>query len=274
MRRDAEAGVGAAVGRYRKRVEGQEFLELENVIRKVLDAYRVPVLDDVLSAPGKVFRWARQKIAAGPGDSLDQRIRDRKQSDREWIRGSTESLRLEILAALAKSPGAGLPASVHAALKRAGFDGPAPAAADAWLDEGDREIAAWTDRLRDEIVKGIEDRPLLRKFLKSGRALLQVGSGVLLGVLTGGFGAQDLLIAPAGAWAVHFLLEAFGSAYFNDRRRQFVDLHVSRFERVAKAVVLDEFEKALPRRPEGHDLAKAEEGLAALEQWARSLGED
>ncbi|MCU0722991.1 MAG: 50S ribosome-binding GTPase [Planctomycetes bacterium] len=274
LRRDARAFVEGAREQHRRRLEGQEFLELEEVIRRVLEEFRVPVLDDVLSAPGKAFRWAAQRLSAGSGETAGQRIRERRESDRRWIRERVDALRLEILATLSRSPGPGLPATVHEALKGAGFDRADPAALDALLDQGDRETAAWTERLRQEIVSGIGRRPMLRRFLKSGRALLQVGSGVLLGALTGGFGASDLVLAPAGAWAVHFLLETFGSAYFHGRRKEYVDLHAAVFERVARAAVLDAFERALPKRAEGHDPARVEEGVRAMEEWVKGFPDE
>ncbi|MHC4601044.1 MAG: GTPase, partial [Planctomycetota bacterium] len=195
--RDAAA---ERVEAYRKRVEAEEFLELEEIFRDVLRVFRVPVVDDILGAPRAFFSWARTRLTGSRGrGSLEDRIRSRREADLQWIKEHVESARLGLLTALAEGSVGGVEEVLSRRLREGGYDRLPHAEVERLTREGDAEIAAWMRATRDEIVRSIEKHPYLKKFLKSARVLLQVGAGVLVAVLTGGFGSADLILGPAAA---------------------------------------------------------------------------
>jgi len=265
VRRRLGDEVGKGKEAYRRRTEEQEFYELESVFREVLKVFRVPVLDDVLGAPRVAFAWVRARISgSGGGSSLEAKIQARRNADLQWIKENVETARLGLLRDLAGPEKTDVTEVLGARLKDAGFDEAPHARVESLAREGDAEIEAWVRATQDEIVAAIESHPILKKFLKSARVLLQVGAGVLVAVLTGGFGSADLVLGPAAATFAHYFLEVFGSAYFNDKRRAFNDLQVKKYDRIARATVLEPFEEARPRRPAGHDPRAVKEGLESL----------
>ncbi|MHC4599213.1 MAG: hypothetical protein ACYS47_09430, partial [Planctomycetota bacterium] len=87
-------------------------------------------------------------------------------------------------------------------------------------------------------------------------------------VLTGGFGSADLILGPAAATFAQYFLETFGSTYFNDKRRRFVDLQAAKLDRIVQSVLLGPFEKVLPGDRAGVGIQEIAAGLESLEgQW-------
>ncbi|MHC4780910.1 MAG: GTPase domain-containing protein, partial [Planctomycetota bacterium] len=174
-----EAGEGK-IEAYRKRVEGEEFLELEEIFKEVLAVFRVPVVDDILAAPRNAFQWLRARITGSGGrGTLEERIRSRREADLQWIKEHVEATRLGLLTTLSESGGGGVEEVLATRLREAGFDRLPTAVVERLAAEGDAGIEAWMRATRDEIVGAIETRPFLKKFLKSARVLLQGGAGVL-----------------------------------------------------------------------------------------------
>ncbi|MHC5038759.1 MAG: GTPase domain-containing protein [Planctomycetota bacterium] len=252
---------------YRRRLESQEFLELEAVFHEVLKTFRVPILDDVLSAPSAALGWLKGKfLGGGSVASLEAKIQTRRGSNMQWIKEHVEGIRLGQLTKLSEGGEGGIPSVLCSRLKDGGYDRPPHAEVERQIREGEGEIENWVRTTRDEIVAAIEGRPYLKQILRSVRAVLQVGTGILVASLTGGIGTVDLVLAPAGYLGAKLLLEKFGSAYFNDKRRQFTELQLAKCEGIADAVVMAPFLAVLPGIPEGMDLGSVEESLASLER--------
>jgi hypothetical protein len=267
IRTDLDGDVEKAKTEYRRRLEGQEFLELEEVFREVLKTFRVPVIDDVLGAPRNLFLWARSRLSGGrAGATLEEKIQVRRASDLQWIKEQVETVRLGLLSRLSGGGGRTVEEVVGARLREGGFDRLPHARVEEIVRRGDGEIDAWIRETREEIVASIEGHPYLKQFLKSARVLLQVGTGVLVAVLTGGFGSADLVLGPAAATFAQYFIEMFGSAYFNDKRRTYTELQLNKFANVARAALAEPFDTSLPDRPEGFDLQAVETGLAEFEK--------
>ncbi|GEM_PF-2012009 len=270
VRESLHASADQAASVYRRRVEDTEFLEIEEVFHGVLRIFRVPVLDDVLGAPRAAFSWARKRFfGTERGRTLEERITARREGDLQWIREQAEALRLDLLSSLSARGAGGVAEVIRDRLKSRGFDAVPHADIERLVRDGDAKIEAWVKATRDEIVDAIQNRPFLRKFLKSARVLLQVGSGVLVAALTGGFGSADLLLGPAAATFAQYFLETFGASYFNDKRRRFNEMQLEKFNNVARETLRVPFDKALPGRPEGHDLKAVKAGM---EKIARKFG--
>jgi hypothetical protein len=124
----------------------------------------------------------------------------------------------------------------------------------AW-DQMEPRVTAWRDGFRAEMIEKIRQSPNLKVFLQTSKALLQVGTGVLTAVLLPGVPVVlDIASASVAAKLTQFTLETFGSAYFEDQRRAYVEIQLERFDELTRRFVAGPLEAALPPQPDRAEL--------------------
>ncbi len=253
IRRRTQDSIAGARRRFEADLQSEKDPEVERVIGEVLHHFRVPVIDDILNAPSRAVQWVFRTLQGRESAEVEaeSRARRRKERHRKKMGEIMDALRAGTLRAMAEGASDPLIASV---LKRASAGGAGEAEVETAWEEGEPRLTAWRDSMREEMIEKIRRSPNLRFFLQASKALLQVGTGVLTGVLLGAPIAVDIATGSAVAKLTQFLLETFGNAYFEDKRRACIGLQLERFDSLANRFVLEPLDAALPTRPDRSEL--------------------
>ena len=233
---------------YLAYLRGREFLELEVVLRRLLDRFRVPVLDDALDLISAVPRWLAGAILRRP--TLDDRMAaaDAERRDKELeLLGRA---RVAFAKSLEERSGDEAARYLYGRIVSVDYFTRDLAADLAARDEArSSERAAWLKGFEGELVGTIESSPGVRTLIKSVRAVLELGSGIAAAVLTGGIGTGDLLWAPAAGKAAQAIVSTVGNRYFDDKRREYVRLQAASFEAAAEAALFARLREGIPTTP-------------------------
>jgi len=252
---------------YAAELEGEDFFELELVFREVLDHFNVPVVDDVLKAPSRAISWIVRKIQGRDStrSRADDRVARRKDKDRRRLAEGLEGVRLSLARRLARDGSDPLIGAVG----RRVAEGPLGASLERAVEDGwerrEADFLRWKEQMRTEMIERIEASPNVKVFIRSSKAVLQLGAGIFAAVLTGGLGPTDLVSGPLAAKFMQYVLETFGSAYFTSKRAAYRDLHVARLTSLATEFILTPLEAALPARPDAQELAVTLKKLSEIE---------
>jgi hypothetical protein len=252
--------------RYEADLAGEKFVELELVITEVLDHFAVPVIDDVLKAPGRAVKWIFRRMQGRDSERSEAQalMEQRRERDRRRLAEAADAVRAELMKSLAEGSADPLMGEVMRRASAGPLGRSTEKKAEAVWAEMEPKFAAWKDGMRSEMIEKIQDSPNLKAFLRGSKALLQIGSGVLAAVLTGGVGPVDLVVGPLAAKVTQYALETFGSAYFQGKRQAYTALHLERFDAVIRRCVTDPLEEAFPARPDEEAIRGAREALASF----------
>ena len=266
LAKDCVDNVTTVRGDYKRTLSHEPFYEIEEVFQEVLDQFSVPIVDDVLKAPGKAIKWVMRKVQGRDSErsEINEKVHRRKDRDRKKVAEMADALRSRTMKALADASSDPLLAEVLHQANKGTLGEPAEQKAELIWDEMEPGFTRWKEEMRDEIIEKLRASPNLRALIKTSKAVLQVGSGLLVAVLVGGVGPSDLVIAPVMARLTQYVLETFGSAYFSAKRDDYLDLHLKRFDAVTTQVVLGPLDEALPKRP---DLKEMEDTKNALNNF-------
>ena len=256
---------------YRSTLSQEPFYEIEAVFQEVLDQFNVPIVDDVLKAPGRAAKWIVRKVQARDSErsEIKEKVNRRKDRDRKKLAETADSLRLSAIKALASASSDPLFAEALRKASDGTLGKPAEPDAELIWDEMEPAFTRWKEDMRDEIIAKLRASPNLRAFIRTSKAVLQVGSGLLVAVLVGGLGPSDLVIAPVTAKLTQYILETFGSSYFSGKRDDYLKLHLERFDAIMSRVVLQPLGEALPHRPDAKELDAAKHALNSFRIQAR-----
>lgn len=236
--------------------------EIETVIAEVLDYFRVPIVDDVLNAPARALKWVFRKVQGKESEAVEaeQLIRSRRERFRKKVGEIVDAMRADLMRGMAEGASDPLLASV---LKRSKL-GPAEREVEAAWDEMEPRVTAWRDAFRAEMIEKIRKSPNLKVFLQTSKALLQVGTGVLPAVLLGWPIGVEIATGALAAKITQYTLETFGSAYFEDKRRAYIEIQLERFDALARRFVAEPLRESLPVQPDRAELDAIGKELAAL----------
>ncbi len=258
----------AACAEYLKALDAEKFPELEAVFGEVLDRFSVPVVDDVLRAPGRALRFIASALRGGgsPAEAARAAVARRKEREAKKASEAADMLRLRVVESLFKAASAD---PLFAEIQRAAASGPLirPVEAEArsiWSG-AQREFDSWIDGMKAEMIEKIGRSPNLRALVKASKAALQIGAGVAGILVTGGIGPTDLVTGPAAAKLMQLAIETFGSAYFHGKRSAFRELHAVRFRAMAGDLVLKPLSQAMPAVPAEGELEETARLLAEFE---------
>jgi hypothetical protein len=261
---DTRNNITVVRGNYKRTLFSEPFYEIEAVFQEVLDQFSVPIVDDVLKAPGKVVKWVVRRVQGRDSErtEINGKVRLRKDRDRKKVAEMADALRSRTMKALADTSSDPLIAEVRRKANEGILARPAEQRAELIWDEMEPAFTRWKEEMRDEIIRKLRASPNLRGLIRASKAVLQVGSGILVAVLVGGFGPSDLVIAPVTAKLTQYVLETFGSAYFSAKRDDYLELHLKRFDAVTTKVVLEPLDEALPKRPDSKEMEDTKKALS------------
>ncbi len=265
---DAGSWVAEARTGYLAALDAEKYPEMESVFAEVLDHFKVPVVDDVLKAPGRVFKWIAARIQGEGGAENKARAAASRRMERDMkrIAETADMLRLRVLESLFKAAASDpLFAEVQKSASSGPLAGPAERRAEALWADSEPGFARWIDGKRSEMIEKIEASPNLKAFIKTSKAALQVGAGVAGVLITGGVGPTDLVTAPLAAKLMQYAIETFGSAYFQGVRSEYRSLHAGRFDAIVKRLVLDPLAESMPQAPDSQALEETGRALLDLE---------
>jgi hypothetical protein len=212
-----------AVRAYRRQVRTERFEELDRVFRRLMREFRIPVVDDfydgVRSLGTAVVGRARHRL----GDSDDQGRAAMLERERRRVTGVCRGLLVDLARRLEGVP---LPIRDSSLRWRASM----PECADlpridAFLAAAERDVERWVAEESETVARALGARPGVRRLLIGVKSCLQIGAGVLGGILTGGLNVSDLAVVPAVERLMAFLLErGLGHPYFLRCRSRLLDV--------------------------------------------------
>lgn len=216
VRSELALALDARTDEYARFLAGLEFYELDRVFERVLEYFRLPVIDPVFDAfrgaVGFVGSGLKSIVSGQPAkDSRREKLERRSEQDRQKVKELIDAAR----AACNE-----LPLHHTGTLRQAaprwleGFGAPS-------VEESNRQVAdfqttadalaeRWIERETQKHVKLLEDHPYARNALRAVKGVFQVGFGLLSAKLTAGLGPWDLLIGPATERATKALIERAG----------------------------------------------------------------
>ena len=257
IRGDLANAVTRARADYEAFVRAQEFLDLELVLGRLLDRFKVPVLDDVLNFASALPRWIARAV-----------LRQRTLDERRKAQGEVSSAKGLDLVARVRSDFAGalegrgadeVAKKLYRDIVTADYFGRDLAAA--WATGAARRQGAldsWLAAFEGELAARVEGSPGVRVTLQSMKAVLELGAGIGAAVLTGGIGRADLLIAPAATKAAQMILERFGRELFSRKREEYVALARDTFAEGMGEVLVEGLEGRIPSSPNAEEVAALE----------------
>ncbi len=257
-----DAGARAAA-EYEAFLRGQEFLDLELVLNRLLGRFRVPVLDDVLDLVAAVPKKLVGAILRRP--SLEERRKEQRRATLAKEIELVSRARVEFARTLEARGGDEVARKVYGEIVTVDyFDLDLAAAWTAAEPKRTGALDAWRVGFEGELASRIERSPKIRVTVQSLKAVLQLGAGVGAAVLTGGIGAADVVIGPAATKAAQLVLKALASEYFRSKREEYLKLARSTFEEGLEETFLRRLRDAVPDSPRAEDVDAVERELRWL----------
>lgn len=202
---------------YARFLNSLEFYELDVVFLRVLEYFKIPVLDDVYDAFRGAIGFVTNGVAraiTGRSDTRSSRqvkLDARTETDRQKVKELLEAARAEVLELPFRYTGA-----VRAAAPTwiAGLASPSVDEqnrdVETFQKAGGAEAEAWIEREKRRHIELLEKHPYARNMLRAVKGGFQIGFGLLSAKLTGGFGPWDVLIGTATERATKAILESAG----------------------------------------------------------------
>lgn len=238
---------------YSRFLHALEFYELDRVFERLMEHFKVPVIDHVYDGIRGAFGaissgLARVVTGRGERDARRTKLETRAETDRQKVKELIEVARAEAL---------DLPYRHTAAVRDAvpsWVDGmPGPTIEDlnreveAYLRRAEADAEAWIDRETRGHLELLEKHPYARNALRAMKGFFQVGFGLLSAHLTGGIGPWDVLIGGATERAAKFLLESAGGfVHYQTLKADFVRARAASFRQLLEQTVAEPLRARVP----------------------------
>jgi GTP-binding protein EngB required for normal cell division len=274
IRAEADAVVEQSGREYRAFLDRLTFFELDRVYERVLEYFRIPVIDDVYdgmrAVVGAVGDVVRSVVSGSHAqDPKAARIAARRDVDRE-----TAKLLIENAASrVAKLPetAAGPLAKVAAA-----WVPPLPSPeqvnqdTERFLQRADEEAERWVEAETRRHIEFFREHPNLRASLQVMKGAFQIGFGVVSGYLTGGLlkfsGIEEVASAVVAERAMKSMVERMGGVvHYQTLKSDYTRDRAALFAALVADVVR---RPLLERLPTGSD----PQTLERVEAAAREMG--
>lgn len=275
-RAEAEGAIDQSAQRYRGFLFELDFYELDRVFERVLEHFRIPVLDDVYGAMRGAARAVTSTVARTLTGRQEQDARVLKmQARRERERQKTKEL-FEV----ARSDVANVPERVAGPLRKvAGSWVPAPPspesvnqAIEGFLGRAEEEAERW---IADETARHVElvkKHPRTKAALRAFKGLFQIGFGLASAYLTGGLLHSvwdSLVIGAATERAAKMLLESMGGfVHYQTLKSDYTKTRAALFRTLLERQVLAPLVERLPPAPDPVRLARIERAAEELARGA------
>lgn len=272
VRSEVELILDARRDEYARFLLGLEFYELDEVFLRVLDYFKIPVLDDVYDA----FRGAIGRVTSGLGrvltgrselkSSRQMKLEARAEADRQKVKELLEAARADVLDVPFRYTGAvrsAAPSWIE------GLSAPSVDAQNEAVQKFQREAEgaaeAWIEEQKGQHVRMLESHPYARNLLRAMKGGFQIGFGLLSAKLTGGFGPWDVLIGTATERATKVILErAGGVVHYQRLKGEFTRARAQLFRDLLYREVARPLLERLPRGVDPARLERIEEAAARL----------
>ncbi|RMG15286.1 MAG: hypothetical protein D6731_08605 [Planctomycetota bacterium] len=271
IRAELEHALDARRDEYARFLVGLEFYELDQVFERVMDYFKIPVIDHVYDG----LRGAVGAIGSGLSrlvggratvDARTAKLQARAEEDRQKVKELLEAARAECLELPRQQAG-----TLHAAVPRwlEGLAVPSVdelnALVERYQERARAESEAWIERETRRHVELLENHPYARNALRALKGTFQVGFGLLSAYLTGGLGPWDLLIGGATERATKLMLDkAGGYVHYQSLKAEFTAAQARLFRELLAEAIGTPLAARIPR-------GVAPERLERLARAARSL---
>ena len=234
---------------YHRELKKTRFIEIDVIFQRLLDQYKIWLLDDIYGAVRRtssmVFRKMGALIRRNP--AMNRSARE-KQRDAEKIRiqNAWEMLHSELLQLPGNVPDV-LQGSAdrwvlkwHNLFAKPDFDG--------FMVNMDTRVDQWIEQETGRIASKVKQNPNIQRFLVTCKAAVQLGFGCLGAYLTGGFSLYDVALAPIlERLAAHLLEMGLGEGYFIKRRSDLLALRMERLSVFFESNALEVVRGDLPK---------------------------
>jgi len=262
---DLHGGIDAciedAVRGYRQEVSAERFEELDRVFSRLLQEFRIPVIDDFYDGVRSLGAAVAGHIGRVLGAAGDHGRAVRLERERRRVSGVCRGLAVELSRRVE-----GVPVALRASAQ--GWRAAVPQCAERTLVDGflastERDVEQWVAEESAAVARTIGSKPTLRRTLVTVKSVLQVGAGVLGGVLTGGLGVSDLALVPVVERLTALLLErGLGYPYFRRCRARLLDAREASLRRFLRSQA-EALHQAIPR-PEPDVVGRLQEAASRV----------
>jgi GTP-binding protein EngB required for normal cell division len=274
LRSEADAAIGQATEAYRDFLLGLDFYELDRVFERVLDHFKIPIIDDVYGGMRKAAGMVSDAVARTitgrqEEDSKTLKLRERRERDRAKAKELYEVTR----AAVAKLPeGMGGPLASVAA----GWAPPPPSLdavngdVERFLLRADEDAERWIDGEVRYHVAFFKEHPYLKAGLRVMKGSLQIGFGLVSAYLTGGLlhGFHPIEGAVSGLVVERAMKLAVdnmgGFVHYQTLKSDYTRARADLFRSVLEASVRRPLLERLPKGPSPEALERVDEAAREL----------
>jgi hypothetical protein len=229
---------------YEAFLRRREFVDLGVVLDRVIDHFRIPVLSSVTGAISGAFRWVFG--ASSPDDRRKDEWRAIARKEAELLTGARVAFAASLEGRASEDVAGRLYRDV---VDVEYFARDLAAAWSASEPERERVYDQWLREFEAELLTWIASHPAARRILRTLKVVLELGTGVLVAVLTGGLGPGDLVAGPVAVAAAEYLVNALGRTIVGRRREEYVALRRSTLAAHANRILFDPIRCRLPSSP-------------------------
>lgn len=273
IRSEVELVLDAGRDQYERFLLSLEFYELDRVYERVLQEFRIPVLDHIYDG----FRGAIGFVSSNLGRLVSGSAAEDGRNAKLDARAEKDRLKLKELIGTARGAVLELPDRHTQVLRDAaagwveGLGAPSPELLNEQIATFSKRADAASERWIEEQtrihVELIEERPQLKVALRTVKGVLQIGFGLLSAKLTGGFGPWDVLIGSAAQAAVKPIIEAAGGhLHYQKIKAEFVSERAALFRELLAQSVAEPLDGKLPPGVAPATLERLGEAQSALRQ--------
>jgi GTP-binding protein EngB required for normal cell division len=274
LRSEADAHVGRNVEAYRDFLLGLDFYELDRVLERVLDYFKIPVLDDIYGGVRKAAGMVSDAVARTitgrhTEDARTLKLAERRERERARVKELYEDARSQI---------AKLPAHVGGALApiAPGWTPPPPsleavnADIERFLGRAEEEAERWVEAQTREHVAFLKEHPYLRNGVRLVKGTVQIGFGLASAFLTGGLlhpghpveTAVSGLVAERGVKM--FVDQMGGFVHYQTLKSDYTRARAETFRALLEQSVRKPFLDRVPAGPVPDRLARVDEAAREL----------
>lgn len=239
---------------YRRELKKENFVEVDRMFRRLMEQYRIRIIDDVYGAlrKGAGAVWNRIRSVAGmsqPGSGPYSAERLRRETIRVQSVAGTVQSRLFGMTGLVPDPIRHL-VQEWVEIWRNNLVEPD---IEGYLEKMSEQVDGWIETETQAMAVHVREHPNLRRFLVTGKLTFQVGFGLIGAYLMGGFNPGDVILAPALERLAAILMETgLGKAYFLSRRRELLRLRCNLVRSFIEETWITPFLNTLPASNSNH----------------------
>lgn len=255
---------------YRTELKKDKFVEIDIVFQRLLQQYRIRIIEDVYDAMKKgtkvAWRTFTRLIPGIKAKSESPEVqRLAREQERANIAVNMVSAEIHNLEKKVPQP------MVHLVKKWVSswymaYLRPDP---EPFLAQSKKHVDVWIETETANIAEKVKAYPNTRRFLMIIKASVQIGFGVIGAYVMGGFNPSDLIVGPALERLMSVLVEAgYGRTYFLRKRTALLDMRCQMLRDFLETSVIQSLRDQIPRREHEEVLKRIQEfsGMAGKKE--------